>query len=241
MLFKSPSYLLYGFLLFSIPSAFADGTQPLPSLADEGLPDAQYDYGMRLINGHDYKQDPVAGRQWIEKAAKQGKTEAETQLGKMCLNGEGVPANVAPEASHDYKCAKKWLKKAAANGDQKAYYYLASMYENGLGVQQNIARAFKYYQKAAVAGDSNAQNMVGNYYYYGITPIQQNYTSAKDWFEKAAEQDNLAAKNKLAGMYRLGMGVPVDTNKALDMYKHLCEKGQQTSCFAVSDISEKDK
>lgn len=168
MLFKSPSYLLYGFLLFSIPSAFADGTQPLPSLADEGLPDAEYDYGMRLINGHDYKQDPVAGRQWIEKAAKQGKTEAETQLGKMCLDGEGVPANVAPEASHDYKCAKKWLKKAA-------------------------------------------------------------------------EQDNLAAKNKLAGMYRLGMGVPVDTNKALDIYKHLCEKGQQTSCFAVSDISEKSK
>lgn len=241
MLFKSSTYFLFGFILFSIPAAFADGTQPLPALAEEGLADAQYDYGMRLVTGHDYKQDPVAGRQWIEKAAKQGKTEAETQLGKMCLNGEGVPANASPESAYNYKCAAKWLKKGAANGDTKAYYYLASMYENGLGVRQNIAKAFKYYQKAAVAGDSNAQDMVGNYYYYGIKPIHQNYTAAKDWFEKSAAQNNLPAQSKLAGMYRLGTGVPVDTKKSLGMYKHLCEQGQQTSCFAVSDITDKGK
>lgn len=244
MSFKFPSYLLSGILLcatvFSLPACASD-IQSIEKLANQGDAKAQYEWGMLLVDGDKVKQDTITGRKWVEKAAEQGYTDAQTQLGQMCTTAEGIPATVPYAEARDYKSAKKWFEKAAAKGDKKAYYFLGNLYKDGNGVQRDYNKSFEYIKKAADKGYAEAQNDIGSMYYFGMKPMSRDYNQARIWFEKAAIQNDRTAKNYLAGMYRLGMGVPVDINKAKSMYKKLCDEGQEIACYTYKDIEKEGK
>lgn len=243
MSFKLSSYLLSGMLLcatISLPT-YASDIQSIEKLANQGDAKAQYEWGMLLVDGNKVKQDTITGRKWIEKAAEQGYTDAQTQLGYMCITAQGIPATVSYNEAYDYKSAKKWLEKAAAKGDQKAYYYLGNLYKDGQGVKRDYNKSLDYMKKSADNGYGDAQTNIGSMYYFGIKPIAQDYNQAKTWLEKAASQGNMTAQNYLAGIYRFGQGVPVDTNKAKSIYKKLCDEGQETACITYKDIEQKGK
>lgn len=48
--------------------------------AEEGSPTAQYDLGMRYLNGDGVERNPEAAKKWFELAAKQDHTQAKRQL-----------------------------------------------------------------------------------------------------------------------------------------------------------------
>ena len=57
-------------------------------------------------------QDYARSAAWWEKAAAQGHTQAQYNLGVLYYNGEGVPRDISK--------AREWLEKAAAQGDESA-------------------------------------------------------------------------------------------------------------------------
>ncbi len=59
--------------------------------------------------GYGVPQDYGQARQWYEKAAAQGKTNAQYNLGVLYHNGHGVPKNLVQ--------AHKWFNLSAAKGD----------------------------------------------------------------------------------------------------------------------------
>lgn len=243
MSFNPYSYLLGSMLLCATITfpAYANDIQSIEKLAVQGNTKAQYEWGMLLIDGNKVKQDTITGRKWIEKAAKQGYTDAQTQLGDMCTTAEGIPATVPYEEARDFKSAKKWFEKASAKGDRKAYYFLGNLYKDGKGVKRDYNKSLEYIQKAANKGYAEAQTDIGSMYYFGMKPMTRDYNQAKLWFDKAAAQNERTAKNYLAGMYRLGMGVPKDIHKAKSLYQKLCNEGQETACYTYKDIETKGK
>lgn len=78
-------------------------------------------------------------------------------------------------------------------------------------------------------------------YYFGMKPMTRDYNQAKLWFDKAAAQEENTAKFYLAGMYRLGMGVPKDIQKAHSIYQKLCNKGKIVACSINKKIEQEGK
>jgi hypothetical protein len=68
---------------------------------------------------------------WYRKAADQGHAKAQSDLGYMYSNGEGVPEDDAE--------AVKWVRKAADQGLAKAQHSLGAMYSDGEGVLKDEA------------------------------------------------------------------------------------------------------
>jgi len=73
--------------------------------------------------------------------ADQGNASAQTNLGVMYSNGQGV--------SQSYAEALKWFREAANQGDAAAQFNLGLMYRMGLGVRQNYVLAHVWFNLAA--------------------------------------------------------------------------------------------
>ena len=73
--------------------------------------------------GRGVTQDYAEAAKWYRKAAEQGDTDAQYNLGVMYDNGRGV--------TQDYAEAAKWYRKGAEQGYADAQYNLGMMYETG--------------------------------------------------------------------------------------------------------------
>jgi TPR repeat protein len=65
----------------------------------------------------------------------------------------------------------------------------------------------------AKQGHPEAQNKIGDIYYYGDDETEQDFDQALMWYEKAAKQDNVDAEYALGLMYDDGEGVEQDLKK----------------------------
>ena len=81
-------------------------------------------------------QDSAKAAYWDGKAAAQGYTHAEFNLGLLYYHGQGVP--------QDYAKAAYWDAKAAAQGNAQAEFLLGLLYYQGHGVPQDYVEAYKW-------------------------------------------------------------------------------------------------
>jgi TPR repeat protein len=86
---------------------------------------------------HDY----ASALQLCRPLAEQGDVRAQTSLGGMYYNGQGVQRN--------YTEARKWVRKAAERGYAPAQAYLGIMYWNGQGVPRDAVLAYMWLILAA--------------------------------------------------------------------------------------------
>ena len=148
--------------LAPLSSAFADAEE-------------DFDRGWAAYTKGDYPQ----AVKWFRKAAEQGNSFAQFNLGQIYTQGKGVP--------QDYAEAVKWWRKAAEQGNAPAQYNLGVMYLQGQGVRQDYAQAVKWYRKAAEQGYAGAQNNLGYMYGLGLG-VRQDYVTALMWVNLAAAQ-----------------------------------------------------
>ena len=124
------------------------------------------------VDAHKRKDYKEAFRLFLP-LAEQGKASAQTNLGIMYDNGQGVP--------QDYKEAVKWYRLAAEQGQAKPQYNLGVMYEKGQGVPQVYKEAVKWYRLSAEQEKASAQCNLGLMYANG-TGVLQDYALAHMWF-----------------------------------------------------------
>ena len=101
--------------------------------------------GVGAYKRKDYK---TTYKLWLP-LAEQGKASAQSNLGVMYDNGQGVP--------QDYKEAVKWYRLSAEQGDAKAQYNLGVMYGKGQGVPQDHKEAVKWWRLSAEQRNEKAQ------------------------------------------------------------------------------------
>jgi TPR repeat protein len=87
------------------------------------------------------RQDYAAALQLCRPLAEQGDARAQTGLGGLYYNGQGI--------QQDYAEAAKWARKAAEQGYASAQAYLGIMYWNGQGVPQDAVLAYMWLNLAA--------------------------------------------------------------------------------------------
>ena len=104
------------------------------------MPSDDFQKGLDAYERGDYA---TALREW-QPLAEQGYADAQSNLGWMYDNGQGVPQND--------KTAVKWYTLAAEQGNASAQTNLGFMYRKGQGVHQNDKTAVKWYTLAAEQG-----------------------------------------------------------------------------------------
>jgi hypothetical protein len=90
-----------------------------------------YDYGEGI------DQDYATAFHWYSKAAQQGNSMAQANLGNCFFHGKGI--------SIDFDKAYFWLKKAAMQGDPISIFNIGQMHEIGANFSQNNVIALAHY------------------------------------------------------------------------------------------------
>ena len=123
--------ILRGLMIAMLALAVSNGVAFAGPLEDA---QAAYDRG-----------DYATALQLMMPLAAKGNAAAQTDIGWMFENGQGVPK--------DYDEAVKWYRLAAAQGYASAQNNLGWMYEHGLGVPKDYDEAIKWYRLAAAQGE----------------------------------------------------------------------------------------
>ena len=232
------------------------------SLAEEAVafyqrrpnsPEAQ-DVKQFLLLGKvlDDSQDYPAALIWYRKAADQGNSQAQNNLGWLYKTGLGVEINYAEAArlfrksadqgnadgqdnigvmyrdglcvTNDNVEAVKWFRKAAEQGDADGQVNLGVMYRDGLGITNDNVEAVRWFRKAVEQGNAQGQACLGSMFWNG-SGVEKNSSEAVKWYRKAADQDNAYGEFNLGWMYQNGDGISKDQAEAVKWYRKAAEQG----------------
>jgi len=106
-----------------------------------------YENGIDAYERGDY----ITAIKEFRRASAQGNTGAQTYLGSMYADGQGV--------AQDYAEAAKWYRLAAEQGNPWAQALLGMLYAHGQGVTKDPAEAVKWYRLGAQHGNVWAQSI----------------------------------------------------------------------------------
>lgn len=137
------------------------------------LPGEKFSFAKLTIR-HSYPQ--------LIAAARNDDIEAKVQVGLMYMYGEGI--------NQDFDKAVYWFKESAKGNHPQGQKMLAFTYYGNQNKQ-----AFKYFKKAALQGDLEAQHWMSNLYYRG-EGVRQSTSEADYWNKKAVEQEMKAMFSK---------------------------------------------
>lgn len=163
------------------------------------------------------KQDYKKAAYWYKKAAEQGNTEAQLDLGVMYMNGLGVDKNIDKFI--------EWYSKAGEQGNTIAQGVLGRYYFYGNVVDTDYKKAAYWYKKLIEQEDAANEfdlNEIGynlGWIYYKGKGVKKDYKKAAHWYKKAAEQGNARAQLILGLMYSMGRGVEQNHKEAVNWYK----------------------
>jgi hypothetical protein len=111
--------------------------------------DRTFDSGLMYPDARGVPTDDLQAVAWYRKAADQGDSRAQNNLGWMYDYGQGVPQDNAQ--------AVFWYRKAADQGHWAARFNLGCMYDCGRGVARDDGQAVAWYRKAADQGHQGAR------------------------------------------------------------------------------------
>src|SRR5437660_1442691 len=151
----------------------------------------------------------------LRKRAEKGSPEAQTALGTMYRNGQGVPQDLGE--------AVRWFRQAAVQGYAAAENSLGFLYDYGGGVPIDHQEAAGWYRKAADLGLASAQYALSLAYSSGLGvppdqvaayewmdlavfrargPIREKYSAARDALTAGMTPEQLAEARRRAGEWK---------------------------------------
>lgn len=180
--------------------------------------------------------DPAEAAPWVRLAASHGLTEAQVRLGRMLLDGTGLPK--------DETAALGWFKTAARSGDADAMNMAGRCHENGWGTAKDATVAAEWYRRSAEAGHAWGEYNYANMLFDGIG-VAIDPPQALLWYLKAARRGHSRAMNQAARCYEEGWGAAKDHAAATEYYRLSAESGYfrgqynyATLCAANGRIDE---
>lgn len=146
---------------------------------------------------------------WIRKSAKNKNTTACTALGLAYENGKnGV--------KQDFKEALNWYDLALDyGGDIDAVCHIGILYFNGWGVKKDHRAALQYFDDTVLQNNhGEAYYFMGEIYRLGNDGIPLNYKKSFTCYSKAFEYGCPRGATSIGFLYRRGLGVKKDEDKA---------------------------
>lgn len=153
----------------------------------------EYDEGCKYFGSQDPSTKAKSAAYFL-RAAEAGLAIAQTQIGNMYIQGDGVP--------RDIKKGIEWTEKAVAQGYPMAEANLAGNYFHGVGVPQDKKKAIELYKKAASKNDEYAQFMLGKIYSTG-DGFPQDDKQARKYYLDAVTNGSVDALGEILGDDRM--------------------------------------
>lgn len=179
------------------------------------------------------QQEFAAAAAYFLQAAQKNNAEAQYEIGKMYLNGIGIPQD--HESADEMLCASgragylpaivllgeiryqnkkyasawKWFCKAIEKNDPTAMYYAYLFYKYGYHVTKNDKTASRYLDQAVKAGSIAANLQVAK-----EAHARHEYTGALKLFQFAATHGNAEAQYYLGTYFADGKGTSPDLLQA---------------------------
>ena len=119
------------------------------------------------------------------------------------------------------------LEHEANAGNAQAQYIVGALYDPfvpALHFNKDPAKAFEWYQKAAVQDYPPAENNLGVCYAKGVG-VERNLTEAVRWYRQGAEAGWAQAQSNLGRAYETGEGLDRDYGQALVWYHKAADQG----------------
>ncbi|MBI2798757.1 MAG: sel1 repeat family protein [Gammaproteobacteria bacterium] len=122
------------------------------------------------------------------------------------------PKLISSNFGYRERCPYVWISALAILG---VGLIACDSHRDGLTLFQagEFAAAHRPLELAAMAGDLNAQNLLGIQYYLGLG-VPRNLQVAREWFQKAARRQHPSAQKNLGLLYLRGFGVTQDYHQA---------------------------
>jgi len=112
---------------------------------------------------------------------------------------------------------------------------LAGDYLAGRGVARDLKLAAYWYEKAAGAGDPQAELQTGYFYESGVG-VAKDPVRAVHWYQLAAAGGSLQAKVSLSMAYLWASGVPKDEHMAIQLLNQAAEGGSGLAACYLGDF-----
>jgi TPR repeat protein len=160
--------------------------------------------------------DPAEAASWVRSAADCGLVAAQLRLGRMLLEGTGVPLDAA--------AALSWFQRAAARGDAEAMNMVGRCLENGWGTTADTVQAAQHYRASAQRGHDWGEYNFANLLFDG-RGVPRDRTLALQWYRRAARRGHGRAMNLLGRCLEEGWGCDPDPIAALLWYERSAGTG----------------
>lgn len=174
-------------------------------IAKEFLKDKQYEKAFELFQSE----------------AQKNNIPAIYSIAKMYQHGLLGKENISKAQKYFAETLKGFLFLEPSAGKMQPYiwYNLGRLYNFGYGTEQDYSEAFKWFQKASLAGNDYAQYSLGSLYFYG-NGTQQDYSKAFSWYKKSADLGNIFACYSAAKMLNEGIGAEKNTEQTDHYFKN---------------------
>ncbi len=170
------------------PNVEAEKLPPLlRSAIARGDSTAEYEAGLRYLEGRGVAVNLEEAARWLDRAAKTGLAPAQFRLGSLYEKGQGV--------RKDLETARKLYMAASEKGNAKAMHNLAVLHAEGIDGKPNYKVAAQWFRKGADRGIADSQYNLGILYARGIG-IEQNLVESYKWFALAANQGDKESARK---------------------------------------------
>ena len=150
-------------------------------------------------------------------AAAQGHIRAQTNLGDMFRDGQGV--------EQDYAEAVRLYHLAAAQGDAEAQTSLGFMCWRGDGTAKDYAEAVRLLRLAAAQGHARAQCSVATWLTSMCPNLARDPAEGESWMRIAATNGMARAQLYLGYILENGRGVEVNAAEAIRWFSLAAAQG----------------
>ncbi|OHS95157.1 hypothetical protein TRFO_10637 [Tritrichomonas foetus] len=219
--------------------------------ADNGIPDAQCQYGQLLEKNKNAGKDRFSeAARYYKMAADNGNALAQANYGNLLEKGKGTP--------RDVRGAIRMYRISAEHGNSQGQCFLARMYENGYGMKEKDENeAIKYYKLSIAQGNTTAMSSLALLYekqgnFQEALPMMRkaadmnqqyamlqyarmiekvNPKDAYTYVKKCADMNNIDALARVGYMIHNGIGVQRNDAEALNVLRQAALKGSADAMF----------
>jgi TPR repeat protein len=193
-----------------VPLNAAEAAKWYQRAAEQGVPEAQFQYALMLLDGRYVKKDEKEAHALMQAAAEAGNPLAQFNFAQLLVSEDPGDAGLAR--------AVPYYERAAGTGLADAQYAMAQIYANGVGGQkQDDVRARRLLALAARQNYDTAQIDLGQWMIDGRGG-SRDLKAGFNWTKVAADGGNVAAQSRLARLYMGGIGVEPDSILAAGWY-----------------------
>lgn len=209
----APSQALIAEILargLGIPRNEAEAAKWYQRAAEQGLPEAQFQYALLQLDGRFVKKDKQGAFALMEAAAEAGNALAQFNFAQLLVDRDPGPKGVAR--------AVIYYERAAKAGLPDAQYAMSQIDAGGIGGRpKDEAAARRWLELAARQNYDTAQLDLGTWMLEGRGG-KKDQAAGFRMLKRAAEGGNVAAQNRVAKLYMNGIGTDPDETFAAAWY-----------------------